>query len=126
MIIPFLYYTLWYFLEGVLLLLVYQIVVKNYCDTMSAFGWIFWPDIDVKFIGGKEFIEKYTSKKFILYIIFLWWVRVTHITLIFAWFTFLWIAMGVTLLIMLGYDFGTEIINKLKFFTGSGAIKKTN
>ena len=57
-----------YFVCGALLLLLYRIAVKDYSDTMSALlGWLLWPDVDIKFLGGKEFIKKYTSKKFTRY-----------------------------------------------------------
>ena len=74
-----------YFVCGALLLLLYRIAVKDYSDTMSALlGWLLWPDVDIKFLGGKEFIKKYTSKKFTRYIIFFWPVRVMRIFSIFA------------------------------------------
>ena len=73
-----------YFVCGALLLLLYRIAVKDYFDTMSAFGWLLWPDVDIKFRGGKEFIKKYTSKKFTRYIILFWPARVMRILAIFV------------------------------------------
>ena len=73
-----------YFVCGALILLLYRMAIKDYFDTMSDFGWLLWPDVDVKFRGGKEFIEKYTNKKFTRYIIFFWPARVMRIFGIFA------------------------------------------
>lgn len=91
----------------------------------DKYCWLFWPDVDVKSISP-SFVYEDISARFCYYIIFLWPIRLLKILIIFAWFTFLWIAMGLTALFMLGYDFVTEKVERLKFVRGSGTIEKTS
>lgn len=90
----------------------------------GRFCWLFWPDVDVKFVG-QRFADNNISGRFCYYVVLLWPFRVIHICAIFIRNVLLWIAMGVTALIMMGYDFGTEIMNKFNFFTGLGTTEKT-
>lgn len=65
-----------------------------HCVTMKVnrFCWLFWPDVDVKFID-KEFVSKHVSARFFLFIFWLWPFRLLHILLIF-------VARGVGLIII--------------------------
>lgn len=45
--------------------------------------WIFWPDVDVKFINP-SFIYEEVSARFCFYVIFLWPIRALQILTIFA------------------------------------------
>lgn len=93
-----------YFVIGLLLLLFYRIVIKDYFDSMSMYGWLLWPDVDVKFLGGKEFVEKYTNRRFSKYIIFFWWVRLLRIFGIFAYRFFGLVFIAFSIIYLLTYD----------------------
>ncbi len=80
MTITFLFYALLYFLVGGFLLHLYKFAIKSYeNNTISALGWFLWPDVDIKFRGGEEFVEKYTSDKFYGHIILFGPFRLMHI-----------------------------------------------
>ena len=75
-----LYALLLYFLVGSFLYHIYKIaIIGYYGGTISKLGWFLWPDVDVKFRIGKEFVAKYTNDKFYRYLILFGPFRLLHI-----------------------------------------------
>lgn len=77
--------------------------------------WLFWPDIDVKFIG-KKFLNKQVGRRFFLFIYYLWPFRLLQILIIF-------VARIAGLIII---SFVTGILLVYDFFEKRGVMRVVN